>query len=356
MTQATHSSGPRRPARFLLMAVLAIALLAALCVAVAFGATRLPLGVVVRVLLSRLHLAGPDPSISASDETILLTFRLPRAVGAALVGAALSTAGVLFQGLLRNPLADSYVVGSSGGAALGAVLGMLLGKAVSFLGFGIVPLAAFAGAIAATLLVVQLSTVGGRLPVVSVLLAGFAVSTLLAYTVSLLLVVSTRLQVQLPEVYAWLLGGISVTDWGQILVIGPLIACGIAAALGLARSLNAFSLGEDGASRLGVHVERDKRLLLGLGALLTAAAVSISGLVGFVGLFVPHVTRMVCGPNHRQLIPAAALSGALFLVMADLLARSVLPGGELPLGIVTAFIGGPFFLWLLRRSRKEYQW
>jgi iron complex transport system permease protein len=338
------------------MAVLALALLAALCVAVAFGATRLPLGVVVRVVLSRIHLVTPDPSISTSDETILLTFRLPRAVGAALVGAALSTAGVLFQGLLRNPLADSYVVGSSGGAALGAVLGMLLGRAVSFLGFGIVPLAAFAGAVAATLLVVQLSTVGGRLPVVSVLLAGFAVSTLLAYTVSLLLVVSTRLQVQLPEVYAWLLGGISVTDWGQILVIGPLIACGVAAALGMGRSLNAFSLGEDGAARLGIQVERDKRLLLGLGALLTAAAVSISGLVGFVGLFVPHVTRMICGPNHRRLIPAAALSGALFLVLADLLARSVLPGGELPLGIVTAFIGGPFFLWLLRRSRKEYQW
>ena len=356
MTPAPNPSGPHRLSGLLLLAVTTIALLAALCAAVAFGATRLPMGVVVRVVLSRLHLAVPDPAISASDETILLTFRLPRAVGAALVGAALSTAGVMFQGLLRNPLADSYVVGSSGGAALGAVLGMLLGRAVSVLGFGIVPLAAFAGAIAATLLVVQLSTVGGRLPVVSVLLAGFAVSALLAYTVSLLLVVSTRLQVQLPEVYAWLLGGISVADWGQILVIGPIIACGVAAALGLARSLNAFSLGEDGAARLGIHVERDKRLLLGLGALLTAAAVSISGLVGFVGLFVPHVTRMICGPNHRRLIPAAALSGALFLVLADLLARSVLPGGELPLGIVTAFIGGPFFLWLLRRSRKEYQW
>jgi iron complex transport system permease protein len=306
-------------------------------------------------LLHRLGL-GPAGGWSPQDETILFTLRLPHVVAAALVGAALATSGALFQGLLRNPLADPYVIGTSGGAALGAVLGMLLGSRLSFLGFGIVPLAAFIGALGALAAVIQLSSIGGRLPVVTVLLAGFAVSTLLGYTVSLLLVLSQRLQLRLPEIYGWLLGGVAVLGWTEIRVVGPLILLSAGAAWALGRSLNAFSLGEEGAARLGIDVERDKRRVLGLGALLTAAAVSISGLIGFVGLVVPHVVRLVCGPDHRLLIPASAVLGASFLVLADLLARVLNPPSGLPVGIVTAFLGGPFFLWLLRRSRKEYQW
>lgn len=349
-------SRPRRPASGLLLAGLTAALLAAIAAEVALGSVRLPIGTVAKVLLNGIGLGQFPREWPPQTEVILLTLRLPRAVAAALVGAALSAAGVLFQGLLRNPLADPYVVGSSGGAALGAVLGMMAGNAVTWLGFGMAPVGAFVGALSATLLVVQLAGVGGRLPVVTVLLAGFALSTLLGYTVSLLIVVSERLQFHVPQIYAWLLGGISVVGWSKLAVIAPLILGSLLLALGLARPLNAFSLGEDGAARLGVPVERCKKQILALGALLTAAAVSVSGLIGFVGLFVPHVVRLAAGPDHRILLPAAALAGAAFLVLADLLAQTVLSPVEIPIGIVTAFAGGPFFLWMLRHSRREYLW
>jgi len=337
------------------MALLA-ALSGAIVAEVAFGAVRLAPDVVARVLLNASGLGRFPVTWEPQTEVILLTLRLPRALAAALVGAALASAGVLFQGLLRNPLADPYVVGSSGGAALGAVLGMMVGSAVSWLGFGMVPVGAFLGAVGATLVVVQLAGVGGRLPVVTVLLAGFALSTLLGYSVSLLIVLSDRMQLQVPQIYAWLLGGIAVVGWSKLLLIAPLILGSILLAQGLTRALNAFSLGEDGAARLGVDVERAKRQILALGSLLTAAAVSISGLIGFVGLFVPHVVRLGVGPDHRLLLPASALAGAAFLVLADVLAQSLVSPVEIPIGIVTAFVGGPFFLWMLRRSRREYQW
>ena len=349
-------SGVRRPPAAVLFLVLGVLLVLAVVAEVGLGSVRIAPGTVAKILLNSVGV-GHFPAIWESQlETIVLTLRLPRAAGAALVGAALAAAGVLFQGLLRNPLADPYVVGSSGGAALGAVLGMMIGGAFSLLGFGVVPLGAFLGALGATLLVVQLAGVGGRLPVVTVLLAGFALSTLLGYSVSLLIVLSDRLQLQVPQIYAWLLGGISVVGWSKLAVLGPLVMVTLLLCIGLARSLNAFALGEDGAARLGIDVERDKRRILAAGSLLTAAAVSISGLIGFVGLVVPHLVRLVTGPDHRVLLPASALAGATFLVLADVLAQSLFAPVELPIGIVTAFVGGPFFLWMLRRTRREYQW
>jgi iron complex transport system permease protein len=290
----------------------------------------------------------------SQDEAIFFELRLPRVVGGALVGLALATAGTLFQGLLRNPLADPYAIGTSGGASLGAVVAMLLTGSFRWLGFGLVPLAAFAGALAAMALIYRLARVAGRTPVVTLLLAGFAVSVILSYTVSLLLIVDDREQLNLPRVYAWLLGGVSVSEWSQLAVVGPLILLGTIGAAALARSLNALSLGEEMAERLGVDVERDKLIAIVVGSLLTAAAVTISGLVGFVGLVVPHVLRLLCGPDHRLLIPATALAGATFLVVADLIARTVLAPAELPVGIITAFLGGPYFLYLLRSARWEY--
>lgn len=346
----------RRLPAVAVLPLLAVVLVLAIALAASIGAIAIPLSTLGRILVNRTGFGHFPVTWAPQDEAILMTFRLPRAVAAGCVGAALAAAGALFQGLLRNPLADPYVVGSSGGAALGAVLGMLVGNRVAVLGFGWVPVGAFLGAMVATFLVMALATTGGRLPVVSVLLAGFVVSTLLAYVVSLLLVVSERLQLALPQVYVWLLGGVSVTGWGQVAVIGPLVAAAVLASLGLARPLNAFSLGEEGAARLGIDVERSKLLILAAGALLTAAAVSVSGLVGFVGLIIPHLVRLTCGPDHRLLIPASALAGATLLVLADLLARTLLAPNELPLGILTAFLGGPFFLWLLRRARREYQW
>jgi iron complex transport system permease protein len=312
--------------------------------------------VVLKVLLNAVRVTRFSPSWEPHAETILMTLRLPVVLGAALVGAALATAGTLFQGLLRNPLSDPYVLGTSGGAALGAVAGMLVGARVALLGFAAVPLGAFLGALGAMVLVVRLASVGGRLPIVTVLLAGFAVSTLLSYAMSLLLFLNDQGEVQLPRVYAWMLGGISLTGWSQLAVVAPLILGSLVGALPLAPVLNALSLGEEGAARLGVRVETAKRWIIATGAVLTGLAVSISGLVGFVGLVVPHVVRLLVGPDHRLLLPATALAGAVFLVLADLVSRTVLPPSGLPLGIVTALAGGPFFLYLLRRSRREYQW
>lgn len=346
----------RRPPAVLVLLLLLGALVASVALAAAHGQVRIAPGTVVGILLRRAGLPSPA-DWTPQEEMILLTVRLPRVAAAAVVGAALAAAGVLMQGLLRNPLADPYVVGTSGGAALGSAVGILLGSRFSALGFGPVPVLAFLGAVGAMALVVQLSSVGGRLPVVTVLLAGFAVSTLLGYTVPLLLVLDSRAQLEMPRIYARLLGGLDdVVGWSEIRVVAALVLAGVLAALALGRSLNAFSAGEDGAARLGIRVERDKRLIIAAASLLTGAAVSISGLIGFVGLVVPHVARLVCGPNHRLLIPASALGGASFLVLADLLARVLVPPSGLPVGIVTAFLGGPFFLWLLRRSRKEYQW
>jgi iron complex transport system permease protein len=329
---------------------------ASICAGLAFGSVPIPAGEIVRILLVAAGLAPGDGPWPQQHDVILLELRLPRVAGAAAVGAALSVSGALLQGLLRNPLADPYAVGASGGAALGAVVGMLFGGTISWLGFGVVPPLAFAGALVAVAVVVRLGSLGGRLPVVSILLAGFAVSTILGYTVSLFLVLGERWSLQLPRVYAWLLGGIHVTGWQELRVVLPVILAGLVLAMFQWRSLNAFAIGEEGASHLGIAVERDKRRLLAAASLLTATAVSISGLIGFIGLVVPHSVRMTAGPDHRRVLPASALAGAATLTLADLFARVVVAPAELPVGILTALGGGPFFLFLLYRTRNEYRW
>ncbi len=352
-----RQDGVWRPTGRIVLPALTLLLLVAVVAGIAGGAAPIAPDRVARILAHALHLAGPGEWTSG-EWSIVMDLRVPRAMGAALVGAALAVAGVLLQALLRNPLADPYVVGASGGASLGAVLGMLgagaAGAAGSVVAAVLPPAGAFAGAVAAVLLVLRLGSAGGRLPMVSVLLAGFAVSTLTGYSVSLLLVLNERLQLHLPAFQAWLMGGISVTGWEKLSVAAGLILSGLAVAPWFVRTLDALAAGEDGAAQLGVPVERDKRRILLLATFLTAAAVSLSGLVGFVGLVVPHAVRLVCGPRHRLLLPAAGLSGAAFLAGADLLARTVLPNGEIPVGIVTAFLGAPVFLTLLGRARREY--
>ncbi len=348
MTQA-------RPRAIVVLGLLLVVLAAVLLFAAAFGAVRLRPDDLVRMTVNHVFGQRFEPTWRPQDEAIFFSIRLPRVAGAALVGAALATAGVLFQGLLRNPLADPYALGVSGGAALGGALGFLLSLSFGFLGFNPVPILAFAGALAAMFLVYGLAQSGGRAPIVTLLLAGFAISAMMGYLVSLLLIVNDRLQLNLPRVYAWLLGGISVTQWSQLAVAVAMVGAAMVGGWLLRHSLDALSLGEETAQQLGVSVESDKRIVIVLGAVLTGAAVALGGLIGFVGLFAPHVTRVVIGPRHSLLLPAAALVGAAFLVLADLLARSLLPPTEIPVGILTACVGGPFFLWLLRRHRREYR-
>jgi iron complex transport system permease protein len=307
------------------------------------------------MVLSRLGLARGPHLWSATDETIVFEVRLPRVVTAALVGAALSTAGVLFQALLRNPLADPYAIGTSGGAALGAALGMTVAARFGNTIVSAVPLLAFAGAVATTLLVYGLARVGGRTPIATLLLAGVIVSVTLGYAMSLLLLLSDQYGRDTRLVYVWLLGGVTTIQWTQVAVLGVLIAGGCSIAWAWGRRLNTLSLGEEAAASAGLDVERLKAAVIVVGSLLTAAAVSAAGLVGFVGLIVPHIARLLGGPSHTRLVPSAMLGGATFLVLADLLARTAAPPTEIPLGIVTAFAGGPLFLYLLRRSRHAYR-
>jgi iron complex transport system permease protein len=318
------------------------------------GKVGMPLADIAKMFLNKLAVFDFEPTWRAVDETILFQVRLPRVVGGALVGGALATAGVLFQGLFRNPMADPYIIGTSAGAALGATIAMMLPVGLAFLGFGFVPILAFVGALLTVLLVYRLARVGGKTPIVSMLLAGFVISGMLTALMFLLITLSDDLHPRIQSVYMFLMGGVSVTGWQQLAVIAPLVLGGVLAARLLAFRLNAFSLGEEGAAYVGVEVERDKMIILALGSALTAAAVSISGLIGFVGLVVPHAVRLVLGPEHRLLIPASAAVGAAFVVIADLLARTIISSGELPVGIITALIGAPFFIYLLRRTRKEY--
>jgi len=338
----------------LILLLLGGGLVIASLLASAFGAVNIPLPDVLKMALNKVAVFDFSPTWRAVDETIIFQIRLPRVIGGALVGAALATAGVLFQGLLRNPMADPYIIGTSAGAALGATIAMTLPINLAFLGFGLVPVAAFIGALATVILVYNLARVGGKTPIISMLLAGFVVSALLAAIMAFMMSMSDRFCLNLHSVYSFLMGHISVTGWGQIAIIAPLVIGGIIGTRFFAFRLNAFSLGEEGAAYLGIEVERDKILILALGSLLTAAAVSISGLVGFIGLVVPHAVRLSLGPDHRLLLPASALAGAAFLVIADLLARILLAPVEIPVGVVTAIIGAPFFIYLLRHTRREY--
>jgi iron complex transport system permease protein len=343
-----------RPSMWIVLPALIAALALAILFAAAFGAVALPLDALARMSANRLLGAHFAVTWPLQDEAIFFQIRLPRVIGAALVGGALAGAGVLFQGLLRNPLADPYALGVSGGAALGATAGFLLSLGFNVLGFSPVPVLAFVGALVAMAIVYSLARVGGRAPIINLLLAGFAISSIMGYAVSFLLILNDRLQLNLPRVYTWLLGGISVTRWSQLELVAPLVAAALVAAWLLGQSLDALGLGEEAAQQLGIAVERDKRFIIVLGSLLTGAAVAVGGLIGFVGLFAPHVTRLVIGPAHRRLLVAAVLVGAAFLVLADLLARALLPPTEVPVGILTAFVGGPMFLWLLRRERRDY--
>ena len=344
----------RRNRLVLVLLLLGGGLVAALFLANAFGAVNVPLPDILKMALNKLAVFDFPSTWRVVDETIIFQIRLPRVISGALVGAALATAGVLFQGLLRNPMADPYIIGTSAGAALGATVAMMLPVNLVFLGFGLVPMAAFGGALVTVILVYNLARVGGKTPIISMLLAGFVVSSLLAAVMMFLVSISGRLNLNLQSVYSFLMGNISVTSWGQLAIIAPLVIGGIIGARFFAFHLNAFALGEEGAAYVGIEVEKDKIRILALGSLLTATAVSISGLVGFVGLVVPHAVRLSLGPDHRLLLPASALAGAGFLIIADLVARIILAPMEIPVGVITAIIGAPFFLYLLRRTRREY--
>jgi iron complex transport system permease protein len=281
---------------------------------------------------------------------IVLRVRLPRVVLAALVGASLAVAGTLFQALLRNPLADPYILGVSGGAALGGICVLALGGALG-LGYAAVPPAAFAGAVLTILLLLAVSGGTGRLSPTTLLLTGVVFNAFAS--AAIIFLASVAGMVEGAAIFLWLIGNLSDARFEVAGWVAAFLALGLACALPLARQLNLLALGEEPAAQLGTDVERVKRVLLFATSLMVGAAVSVSGLIGFVGLIIPHLLRLLFGPDHRLLVPAAALGGAGFLVLCDTAARTLLGGRELPVGAITAVVGGPLFLILLRRHHAR---
>jgi len=313
------------------------------------GSVQIPFLTTCRVLLSKLPLIDFVPTWAATTETIILEIRLPRVILAGLVGAALATAGATYQGLFRNPLADPYLLGVAQGAALGAVIGFVFPVGGYGAGFGIVPLLAFAGALLSIIVVYSLARVGRTLPVTTVILAGVALGALLAAIVSYLIITSGE---EMHGILFWLMGSFSLSRWSEVGVALPYVVVGVGVLLLYARSLNVMQVGEEQAQQLGVNVERLKLVLLTAATLVTAAAVSFVGIIGFVGIIIPHAVRLIWGPDYRFLLPLAVLVGAIFLILADVVARTVLSPSEVPIGIITALCGAPFFLYLLRRRTK----
>jgi iron complex transport system permease protein len=322
-------------------------------VAVAMGTVGIGLGETAGIIGHRLIGLPVVPTWTPQAETIVLELRLPRVLTAMLVGGGLAMAGTAFQALLRNPLADPYIIGTAAGASLGAVAALVVpllvpGLAVvaagSWLGIGLVQLLAFTGGLATVLLVYAVAR-GARGGAVTLLLTGYAVSSVLAAGVALLMFLAGN---RLGVVFAWIMGSLEVAGWRNLAMATPIVAVSLVALLARWRRLNVLLLGDVAAAHLGVNVGRERFLLTVLASLATSAVVAISGTIGFVGLVVPHLLRLVIGPDHRLLLPASLVFGALLLTAADLVAR--LAGG-VPVGIVTAFIGAPFFLWLLVRTR-----
>jgi iron complex transport system permease protein len=338
---------------WVLIVLPAAALLLVAMVAVYLGSVRIPLDAVIKIILSRLPGVDILPSWTSSQESIILFVRLPRTVAAVLVGAGLAVAGVIFQALLRNPLADPYIIGTSAGAGLGATIAVYLAPYVAliWLRLSLTSLLAFTGAMTAVLVVYGIARVGKRTPVTTLVLAGFALGAMLSAIIHFLMLLNDTALIQ---VTLWLMGSVSSVTWQQVVVVSPIILISIVVAYFFATDLNAFLLGDEQAAHIGVNVQKRKLFLIFLGSLITAAGVSISGLIGFVGLVVPHVMRLLLGPDHRLLLPVSAAAGGLFLTLADLLARTVLAPGEIPVGIVTAVVGAPFFIYLLRRRKQEY--
>ncbi|MFF2330302.1 MULTISPECIES: FecCD family ABC transporter permease [unclassified Streptomyces] len=340
-------SNPRRSSGFALTAGLLAALVVCALISAGLGAYDIPLGDVLGSVQHRLGLGGA--ALDRVGESVLWNVRLPRVVLALLVGASLGCAGALMQGVFGNPLAEPGVIGISSGAAVGAVASIALG--LNFLGNWTITVCAFVAGLVTVALVYALSRSGGRTEVVTLILTGIAVNAFAGALIGLFVFFADNAQVS--QITFWQLGSLAQATWPKVLAVLPCAAAGLLVAPFYARKLDLLALGERPARHLGVDVERLRIVLVLVVALLTAAAVAVAGIISFVGLLVPHLLRMANGPGHRFLVPGSALGGALVLVAGDLAARTVADPAELPLGVLTALFGSPFFFWLLRRTRRR---
>jgi iron complex transport system permease protein len=333
-----------RPAAVVAVSVAGIA--AVLVLGVGLGSVSIAPDQTIAILAHRLLGLPGEAAWPATAETIVMELRLPRVLSAMLVGAGLAIAGATFQGILRNPLADPYVLGTASGAALGAAIAVLIPVRLLFLEIGLLNVLAFVGALVTVAVVYRLGRSGG---LTGLLLTGYAVGSLLAAGLAMAMYLSGA---NLRQIFSFLLGGFDGASWLRLATALPLVVVGSLAIVARSRALNGLLLGDDAAAHLGVDVRRERAILLALASLVTAAGVAISGLIGFVGLLVPHLVRMVTGPDARRVLPVSAVAGAILLGGADLVARMA---GDIPVGVVTALIGAPVFVLLLRRTRTGYE-
>lgn len=329
------------------------ALLVMIVLSAAIGPIAIPPIAVAKMLLNRLSFIRFPIDWPATFETILFQIRLPQTALIALTGISLGASGATYQGLFRNPLADPYIIGVASGAGLGAVLAMSVHWPSTLLGMVPIPAAAFLGAVITVGVVYWLARVGRTTPITTLILAGVAVSAFASAITSLLMLLSTE---QLHRAIAWLLGGFALGGWEPVLAALPYLAVGLFTLVLLGRPLNVLQFGDEQAMQLGLNVERYKLFVVVASSLIAATAVSFSGIIGFVGLVVPHLARLLWGPDYRRLIPLAAIVGGAVLLAADIVARTILSPRELPVGIVTAILGAPFFLLLLRKAKQARFW
>ncbi len=351
MATMTGLSAPATPAvsrRAIVFGGLTLALLVMVVVSAGRGQVAIPAGEVVGSILHRLGLDWGTMPTHPQGEAVLWQVRFPRVVMGIVVGAALAAAGAMMQGVFGNPLAEPGVVGVSSGAALAAASSIAFG--IGVFGNWTIPLFAFAGGLVTTLLVYAMSRDGGRTEVVTLVLTGIAVNAVASAGMAFVMFAADTQARE--QIVFWTLGSLNGTRWQYVALVVPLCLIGLLGAFLLARQLDLLSLGDRAARHVGVDVERLRLVVIVLVSLLTAAAVSFCGIIGFVGLVVPHLIRIVLGPGHKALVPASALGGAVLLVAADLVARTAVPYADLPIGMLTALVGGPFFFWLLRRTRR----
>ncbi|MFA5571666.1 MAG: iron ABC transporter permease [Crenarchaeota archaeon] len=347
--QTTYSKRSKRWKLILLSLI--ISLLVTIFLSLNIGYVPLPFSEIMTILGNQIP--GINLPVDPINQSVIFYSRFPRIIAGVVIGAGLAAAGVLYQGVFKNPMADPYVLGVSSGASVGAGLATLFGGGLSLLGFPIVPTSAFLAGLITIFVVYNISRVGTRVPEMTLLLSGLAITIFLSAIYSIMQVLAPN--TQLHSLVYWLIGGITNITWGNVWSIFPFIFGGLVLSFFFVRDLNMMALGEDTAQHLGVNTERTKKILLVLASMMTAAAVSLCGLIGFVGLMIPHITRLIIGPDHRILLPASAIVGAIFLIICDAIARIATGAAELPVGAITALAGGPFFIFLLRRRKLSYR-
>ncbi|WML39304.1 iron ABC transporter permease [Neobacillus sp. OS1-2] len=319
---------------------------------ISIGTVSVPMGTIIHIMMAKLFGLPSLDVIDPMQTSIVLNIRLPRVLLAGLVGAALAIAGAAFQGLLRNPLADPYTLGVSSGASVGAVLTLFFHLSIPFIGMFTLPLLSILFSFFTIFLVLAFARkIERSMRVETIILTGIIFSSFLGAFISLMIALTGD---ELRQIIGWLLGSVSMRGWEYIKIILPFFILGSAILLFNAKELNAMSFGEERAQHLGVNVQKRKLIILSAGSILTGAAVAVSGTIGFVGLVIPHLSRMLWGPDHRYLLPLSILIGSGFLILADLVSRTIISPTELPIGVITALIGAPVFaLILLQRKRME---